>query len=146
MIPHRAALAFAILATSLAQTAPSGAAEMSAADQGIRYGQALAAVRTCPGARLTPKAIALEQGVALTDRGTFRDASDRIVAAWANAFACKDVDPAQTRDINGCRRAKILSCTTTWQEIGPDGTALRGLLEFRPEDAPDEAPPAPPTP
>jgi hypothetical protein len=143
---HYPPLALAVLAAFLAQPAASDAAELSAADQGIRYGQALAAVRTCPGARLTPKAAALEQGVAIAERGAFRDASDRIVAAWANAFACKDVDPAQTRDINGCRRAKILSCTTTWQEIGPEGTALPGLLEFRPEDAPDEAPPAPPAP
>lgn len=140
MILHR--VLFAILATLIACPAAAGAAEMTSEDQGIRYGQALAAARTCPGARLTPKAAALEEGVAVTERRTFRDASDRIVAAWANAFACKDVDPAQTRDINGCRRAKILSCTTTWREIGPDGTALPGLLEFRPEDDPDPAPKA----
>ena len=119
---------------SPADTVVPPAATLSVTELGARNGQALAAVRICPGARLTAKAETLGAGLAGSDLAMFRDESDRIVTAWARAFACRDVDPAQSRDINGCRRAKILSCTTTWQEIGPDGTALPGLLDFRPDD------------
>lgn len=101
---------------------------------GAHHGQAVAASRICPGAQLTAGARALEAQYSQQDAVTFAAASKRIIAAWEQAFACVDVDPAQSREINGCRRAKILSCTAAWSEVGPDGSAIAGLLEFRPQD------------
>ena len=93
-------------------------------EQGARHGQAIAAMATCPGAKTTVKVAELAAA-----------ASNRIVEAWQKAFSCQDVDPAQSpREMNGCRKAKILSCTMTWREIGPEGSALPGLLEFAPSD------------
>ncbi len=87
----------------------------------------------CPGAKTTVKVAELAAAIHPDDRETFDAASNRIVVAWQKAFACQDVDPAQSpREMNGCRKAKILSCTMTWREIGPDGSALPGLLEFAP--------------
>lgn len=112
-----------------------GSAPPSIDEQGARHGQALAAARICPGARTTAKIDELAASIPLDRRPEFNAASDRIVAAWNEAFACQDVDPAQyPREINSCRKSKILSCSTTWSEIGPEGSTLPGLLEFAPED------------
>src|SRR5512137_1521501 len=111
-----------------------GSATMSIDEQGARHGQAIAAAKICPGARTTPKLGELAASVAQADRAVFEATSARIVAAWEKAFLCTDVDPAQSpREVNGCRKSKILSCTSTWTEIGPEGTALPGLLEFAPD-------------
>ncbi len=102
-------------------------------EQGARHGQALAAMKTCPGARTTAKVGELAAAIPGSDREVFDAASTRIVAAWDKAFRCTDIDPAQfPRELNGCRKSKILSCTSAWREIGPDGSALPGLLEFAP--------------
>lgn len=104
---------------------------------GAHHGQAVAAARICPGARLTPAIDAAARIYTGAAADQFATQSAHIVAAWEKAFSCTDVDPAQFRDINGCRKSKILSCTTAWREVGPDGTALPGLLEFRPSDDAD---------
>lgn len=105
---------------------------LSVQEQGARHGQALAAARFCPGALLSDKAEKLGATLNKNEREVFNDNSEKVEKAWEKAFQCTDVDPAQTREINGCRRAKIMSCTMTWQEIGPEGTALQGLLDFKP--------------
>jgi hypothetical protein len=116
-------------------TAPvaAGSAADPIDEQGARHGQAIAAMATCPGAKTTIKVAELAAAIVPDDREAFQAASNRIIEAWQKAFACQDVDPAQSpREMNGCRKAKILSCTMTWREIGPDGSALPGLLEFAP--------------
>jgi hypothetical protein len=119
----------------LPSAAVSGETAPSIDEQGARHGQALAAARICPGARTTAKIDQLAASVPPDNRSEFNTASDRIVAAWNEAFACRDVDPAQyPREFNSCRKSKILSCSTTWSEIGPEGSALPGLLEFAPEN------------
>jgi hypothetical protein len=126
-----------LLLLILPSAAVSGAAGAppSIDEQGARHGQALAAARICPGARTTAKIDELAASIPSDRRSEFNAASDRILAAWNEAFACQDVDPAQyPREINSCRKSKILSCSTTWSEIGPEGSALPGLLEFAPED------------
>lgn len=114
-------------------SAQTGAANLSLDERGARHGQALSAAKICPGARTTAKVAALAASIPASDRPAFDAASTRILAAWEKAFLCQDVDPAQApREINSCRKSKILSCTSTWSEIGPEGSALPGLLEFTP--------------
>jgi len=116
-------------------TVQAGAASLSLDEVGARHGQAVSAAKICPGARTTAKLEQLAASITRVDLATFEAASQKIVVAWDKAFACQDVDPAQApREINSCRKSKILSCTTTWREIGPDGSALPGLLEFAPQD------------
>lgn len=108
---------------------------MSVDEQGARHGQAIAAAKTCPGAKSTVKLTELAESIAQADRAEFDAASNRIVAAWQKAFSCKDADPSNgPRQMNGCRKAKILSCTSTWREIGPEGSAYPGLMEFAPTE------------
>ncbi len=125
----------AILTALISISASAGAENMSVDEQGARHGQALSAAKICPGARTTAKVADLAASMKDADRATFDAASQKIVIAWDKAFLCQDVDPAQApREINSCRKSKILSCSSTWSEIGPDGTALPGLLEFAPAD------------
>lgn len=117
------------------QSAHAGGPRLSIDEQGARHGQALSAAKICPGARTTAKVAALAASIPAGDRPAFEAASQKIVTAWDKALTCQDVDPAQApREINSCRKSKILSCTSTWREIGPDGAALPGLLEFAPQD------------
>ncbi len=120
----------------IAASVPVAAVDaISVDEQGARHGQAIAAMATCPGAKTTVKVAEIAAAISPEDREAFEAASNRIVQAWQKAFACQDVDPAQSpREMNGCRKAKILSCTMTWREIGPEGSALPGLLEFAPSD------------
>lgn len=141
MNPSPAVLLLALTFSSPAPAADASAEQpsVSVKDQGARHGQAIAAARICPGARRTPKAETLGNALTPDDRAVFDRESAVVVAAWEKAFSCTDVDPAQTREINGCRKAKILSCTSAWREIGPEGAALPGLLDFKPgadEDQP----------
>lgn len=123
------------IATLFLIASPAAGETLSIDEQGARHGQALSAARICPGARTTAKVDTLAAGIADADRATFDAASQKIVLAWDKAFLCQDVDPAQApREINSCRKSKILSCSSTWSEIGPEGTALPGLLEFAPAD------------
>lgn len=139
------ALVFCPVICGVDRAMASDPAPLTVKDLGVRHGQAIAAVRICPGARLTVKVATLGTNLTRPDLAVFRDESDRILTAWASAFSCRDVDPAQTREINGCRRAKILSCNQTWREIGPEGTELPGLIQFRPDDGGKDTPanPAP---
>jgi hypothetical protein len=128
-------LTVTILIAVAAVVSSAAAQNLSVAEQGARHGQALSAAKICPGARTTAKVTALAAAVKEADRAAFEAASQTIVTAWDKAFLCQDVDPAQApREINSCRKSKILSCTSTWSEIGPDGTALPGLLEFAPAE------------
>jgi hypothetical protein len=128
----RAAPLIVIFAFSIVAAVAQGSV-LSVDEQGARHGQSLAAMKTCPGARTTPKVAELAASIPGSDRAAFDTASANIVAAWEKAFRCTDIDPAQfPREVNGCRKSKILSCTSAWREIGPDGSALPGLLEFAP--------------
>jgi hypothetical protein len=126
------ALWFSAIASPSALAAdPRGSAD----EQGARHGQALAAAKICPGARTTAKLTALPASISSADKDAFEAASTRIIIAWDKAFSCQDIDSAQyPREINACRKSKILSCNSAWQEIGPEGSALPGLLEFAPQE------------
>ena len=127
----------AVIAVVLAAplSAHAGAPRLAIDEQGARHGQALSAAKICPGARTTTKVAELAAAIPAGDRPAFEAASKKIVGAWDKALTCQDVDPAQApREFNSCRKSKILSCTSTWREIGPDGAALPGLLDFAPQD------------
>ncbi len=108
-------------------------AEPSAADKGIRFGQAQSAVAICPGMILTASAGKLRADQAAADLQDFDRAAGKIRKAWTEAFNCVDLDP-ETHRFTSCRRTKIVSCNAAWSEIGPDGTALPGLIGFKPDE------------
>ncbi len=108
-------------------------AEPSAADKGIRFGQAQSAVAICPGMILTASAGKLRADQAAADLQDFDREAGKIRKAWSEAFDCIDLDP-ETHRFTSCRRTKIASCNAAWSEIGPDGSAIPGLIGFKPEE------------
>lgn len=106
------------------------AAELPPREAGQRYGQAQSATRICPGAYLTERGLAFPSTVPPESRAEFDAGRDEVTSAWAKAFDCVDTDPEMQREL-ACRKMKILSCNAAWSEIGPEGTALPGLIDFR---------------
>lgn len=104
------------------------AADISAAEAGARYGQALAVAKICPGGKLTAKAEALPGGFTGADADTFKKESDNVTTAWDKAFACVEVDPNTNRTTT-CRKMRITSCRQAWVEIGPEGRNVPGLVD-----------------
>ena len=121
------------LVCSLALATGASAADIDPREIGPRIGQAHSAAKICPGARLTPLAGSITTRVTASERAAFDSGVAEVTAAWTKAFDCVDVDPETKREL-ACRKMKILSCNAAWQEIGPEGTALPGLLEFKAPD------------
>jgi hypothetical protein len=104
-------VAAALVCVLTLRAAECRAADMPAAEAGARIGQALSAAKLCPGARATSKITALAKSYGETNQAVIKTEADKIVASWDKA----------------------------WGEIGPEGTAIPGLLDFsapplQPED------------
>jgi hypothetical protein len=122
---------------AIAFAVPAHAQSPGPADTGARIGQARSAAKICPGAKLTPKVEELSASMPAETQAEASAAAAKVEATWAKTFDCFDYDP-ETRRATGCRKLKIMSCNAAWTEIGPEGTAIPGLLEFSapPEDTP----------
>lgn len=98
---------------------------------GRRYGQALAVAAQCPGGKATAKAEALKARFSGSAAQAFAAEADRVVADWKAALGCVEADPETGRMIASCRRIKKITCSQAWLEIGPEGSAMPGLVEFK---------------
>jgi len=108
---------------------PASAAEMTVAEAGARYGQALSAAKFCPGGKITGTATALPSQFNGADAETFQVEAGKVTAGWGQAFDnCVEIDPA-THKQTTCRRMKVTSCRQAWIEIGPEGRDFPGLLD-----------------
>lgn len=117
----------AVSAPALAERAAAPAREApSAKDRGARYGQALGASLVCPFVHLLPAAEELRPSQPGADREQFEAEAKRVALVWQKTLAC---DPRA--DINRCRVLSEKSCSEAIRELGPEGTAVRGVLEFR---------------
>jgi hypothetical protein len=101
------------------------AANLTPYDVGSRYGQALGAAETCAGGKTTDKAAVLASLYTGGDLDEFSTQEKKIYDAWMRAKHC-------VRDDNQDQCAVIIdeSCASAISEIGPNGTALPGLLEI----------------
>ena len=104
------------------------AADISPAEAGARYGQALSIAKFCPGGKLAAKAEALPGSYAGADAEIFNKESGTVTSAWDKAFACIEVDPESNR-YTQCRKMLLTSCRQGWIEIGPEGRNLPGLVD-----------------
>lgn len=100
-------------------------AALTPREAGARYGQALGAVEICFGSKVTPAASALSQSYSGADQDTFKAQAAKIFDAWAKVKAC--VDQA---DPNKCKIIMDKSCLAAEAEIGANGSAVPGLVEF----------------
>ncbi len=123
------ALAGAGQITSPAAAGPDTAettSTMSPKLAGARYGQALGSSLVCPYIHLMPAAEDLMRRYSGADLDTFKDQAQQIAIVWKKTLGC---DPMA--DINRCRVLSEKSCSEAIKEIGPAGTAAKGLIEFR---------------
>ncbi|MFA5955533.1 hypothetical protein [Hyphomicrobium sp.] len=97
-----------------------------ALDAGARYGEALGAIEICDGAKLTDKAINLKSSFAGLDLDRFTAQAAKVYEAWANIKHC-----VQPNDPNPCRIIIQKSCLEAISEIGPEGSVMPGLLDFK---------------
>ncbi len=111
--------------------AAASAGDPTAAEAGVRFGQAKGATQICPGARLLPKAETLASAYAGADLAAFNEQAGKTLENWKTTFACQDWDQ-ETKHTTSCRQMRIASCNMAWKEIGPEGNALPGLIDFRP--------------
>jgi hypothetical protein len=97
---------------------------LSAKDAGARYGEAAGAVLVCYGLQITPRVADLRaryQGDALAE---FDAQAGKILQAWRSVKSCERADGP-----NDCKVSQQWSCRQALEEIGPTGSAVRGLVE-----------------
>lgn len=101
-----------------------GSKKLAPRDAGARYGEAAGAALVCYGLRITPQVAELRGGYQGTDLAEFDDQAGKILQAWRETLDCQHAEGP-----NDCKISQQLSCRQAMQEIGPSGTALRGLVE-----------------
>jgi hypothetical protein len=130
------ALAASLLLTGLHSTAQSGNTPpatpsagqptISAREGGARYGQAAGAALVCYGLRTTDEVEKLRDRFKGAELAVFDKEARKVAAAWKVTLSCEKADGP-----NQCRLSHVWSCRQALREIGPNGTAARGLVEPR---------------
>lgn len=105
-------------------TTPADAKPLSAKDAGARYGEAAGAVLVCYGLRITPQVADLRARYQGADLAEFDAQAGKILQAWREALNCLHAEGP-----NDCKVSQQWSCRQALQEIGPSGSAVRGLVE-----------------
>lgn len=109
-----------------ASTTPD-AKPLSAKDAGARYGEAAGAALVCSGLVITPRVAELRGRYQGADLAEFDAQAGKILQAWRDTLSCKHAEGP-----SDCRVSQQWSCRQALQEIGPSGSALRGLVEPKP--------------
>ena len=122
---HLPRLAGYWLAAILAMGAPVHADTPTPKEAGARYGQALGALEVCYGSKLTAKAEALPAAYSGSELESFKAEAAKIYDAWLEVRAC-----ARQSDPNQCKIIMDKSCLGAEAEIGAEGKAMPGLVEF----------------
>ena len=140
MRPAIALVTFAVFAVILVATAPAAesvdahvypAATMqteskplTAKEAGARYGEAAGAALVCSGLKITPQVAELRARYQGDDLTEFDAQAGKILKSWRETLSCEHAEGP-----NDCRVSQQWSCRQAMQEIGPSGSAVRGLVE-----------------
>lgn len=113
------------LASKREATPPdAGLPSISAREGGARYGQAAGAALLCYGLRVTDKVEKLRGQYSGAELDEFDREARRIAEAWRVTLLCENAGGP-----NQCKLSHVWSCQQALKEIGPNGTAARGLVE-----------------
>lgn len=102
----------------------AGLPSISAREGGARYGQAAGAALLCYGLRVTDKVEKLRGQYSGAELDEFDREARRIAEAWRVTLLCENAGGP-----NQCKLSHVWSCQQALKEIGPNGTAARGLVE-----------------
>lgn len=124
-----AALALSIAMISATEAEPlrlisTNAQALSPKDAGIRYGEAAGAVLVCQSLRITPRVAELRDRYQGADLEEFDAQAGKILKAWQESLSCQHANAPVD-----CMISQRWSCQQAIREIGPSGTAVRGLVE-----------------
>jgi len=97
---------------------------LSARQAGARFGQAAGVELICYDLRTTNVVNELRAKYQDGTLAEFDDEAAKILAAWKSALSCR-----KATGPNECRLSHLWSCQQAWREIGPEGTAVPGLIE-----------------
>lgn len=111
-----------------ASTAPVEA-KLSATEAGRRYGEAAGAALVCYGLKITPRFEELRARYQGDDLSIFDSEAKKTVAAWRRTQTCELAGGP-----NDCKVSQQWSCRQAVQDVGPQGTAVPGLLEHKHAD------------
>ncbi|WP_295559051.1 hypothetical protein [uncultured Hyphomicrobium sp.] len=122
------ALPCAALVAVIAALAPSsmvyaGTATSGAASDGARYGQAAGAALVCYGLATTPLAATLRDRYHDAELAVFDAQAGKVLEAWKATQRCENAGGP-----NPCKLSHVWSCQEALKEIGPQGTAVPGLV------------------
>jgi hypothetical protein len=106
-------------ATTQPQTKP-----LSAKEAGARYGEAAGAVLVCYGLKITPQVADLRARYQGDDLTEFDAQAGKILKVWRETLNCQHADGP-----SDCKVSQQWSCRQAMEEIGPTGSAVRGLVE-----------------
>lgn len=98
--------------------------KLSARDAGARYGEAAGAALVCYGLKITPLVAELRARYEGDDLTEFDAQASKILQSWRQTLSCE-----QANGPNDCKVSQQWSCKQALQEIGPSGSAVRGLVE-----------------
>jgi hypothetical protein len=110
---------------SLAQEAQTQSNLLPATEAGRRFGEAAGAAVLCYGLRIrTDKVAELRSKYRADALAKFDEQAAKTLQAWQAAKTCENANGP-----NECKVSQQWSCLQAVQEIGPDGSAVPGLVE-----------------
>jgi hypothetical protein len=112
------------LAFALSSAAHCADAPLSASEAGRRGGEAAGAALVCYGLRITPEGANLRTRFAGKDLVEFDEQAARVMRAWEKVKRCESAGGP-----NECKVSQQWNCLMALKEVGPQGTAVPGLLE-----------------
>lgn len=109
---------------SLAATTQPQVKPLSAKEAGARYGEAAGAVLVCSGLKITPQVADLRARYQGDDLTEFDAQAGKILKVWRETLNCQHADGP-----SDCKVSQQWSCRQAMEEVGPSGSAVRGLVE-----------------
>jgi hypothetical protein len=92
-------------------------------DAGARYGEAAGAALVCYGLKITPQVTELRARYQGDDLAEFDAQAGKVLQAWRSTLTCEHADGP-----NDCKVSQQWSCQQALRDIGPEGSAVRGLV------------------
>ena len=108
-----------LMAVSTTDTKP-----LTAKDAGARYGEAAGAALVCYGFKITPQVTELRARYQGDDLAEFDAQAGKVLQAWRSTLTCEHADGP-----SDCKVSQQWNCQQALRDIGPDGSAVRGLVE-----------------
>jgi hypothetical protein len=123
-LPDRATAGSSQATLHAVSTTPGESKPLTPKDAGARYGEAAGAALLCSGLKITPQVADLRARYQGDDLAEFDAQAGKILQAWKSTLTCESADGP-----SDCKVSQQWSCRQALQEIGPSGSAVRGLVE-----------------